>query len=57
LSESRLDTSLFRLPEGRDLEVVLVRLDDGRIVARTAEELPPPERKETPPAAPGPAKP
>ena len=57
MSESRLDTSLFRLPEGRDLEVVLVRLDDGRIVARTAEELPPPERKETPPAAPGPAKP
>lgn len=57
MSESRLDTSLFRLPEGKDLEVVLIRLEDGRIVARTAEELPPPERKETPSAAPGQSKP
>lgn len=57
MSESRLDTSSFRLPEGKDLEVVLVRLDDGRIVARTADELPEPERKETPATSPAPAKP
>jgi hypothetical protein len=57
LSESRLDTSLFRLPDGVDVEVVLVRLEDGRIVARTAEELPPPERKETPATSPAPGKP
>lgn len=48
MPESRLDTSLFKLPEGKDVEVVLVRLDDGTIVARTADELPPPERKEAP---------
>lgn len=29
----------FRLPEGRAVEVVFVRLDDGRLVARTVEEL------------------
>lgn len=57
MSESRLDTSLFRLPDGLDVEVVLLRLEDGRIVARTADELPPPERKETPAPAPGSVKP
>lgn len=31
--------SSFRLPEAVDVEVVLVRLSDGRIVARTREEL------------------
>lgn len=29
----------FRVPEVEDVEVFLVRLEDGRIVARTAEEL------------------
>jgi len=47
---SRVDTSSFRLPEGREVEVALVRLEDGRIVARTREELEILER-----AAPSPA--
>ena len=29
----------FQLPEGKSLEVVMVRLPDGRVVARTREEL------------------
>ncbi len=29
----------FQLPNGRSAEVVMVRLSDGRIVARTREEL------------------
>jgi hypothetical protein len=29
----------FQLPEGKSLEVVMVRLPDGRVVARTKEEL------------------
>ncbi|MBA7634999.1 hypothetical protein ES703_42599 [subsurface metagenome] len=29
----------FRVPEVDDIEVYLIRLEDGRIVARTAEEL------------------
>ena len=29
----------FQLPEGKSVEVVMVRLADGRIVARTREEL------------------
>jgi len=29
----------FRIPQVQDKEVVLVRLEDGRIVARTKEEL------------------
>jgi len=29
----------FRLPEVEDKEVYLVRLEDGRVVARTKEEL------------------
>lgn len=29
----------FQVPEVEDIEVVLIRLADGRIVARTAEEL------------------
>lgn len=32
-------TSLFPLPETQVLEVVWVRLDDGRVVARSPEEL------------------
>lgn len=31
--------SPFRIPETRELELVSIRLDDGRIVVRTAEEL------------------
>jgi len=29
----------FRVPEVDDIEVYLIRLEDGTIVARTAEEL------------------
>ncbi len=29
----------FQVPEVEDIEVVLIRLADGRVVARTAEEL------------------
>ena len=29
----------FQLPETKDIEVFLVRLEDGTIVARTKEEL------------------
>jgi len=29
----------FRFPEVQEVEVFLVRLEDGRIVARTKEEL------------------
>lgn len=32
-------TSLFPLPDTQVLEVVWVRLDDGRVVARSPEEL------------------
>lgn len=57
MSTSPLDTFKFRLPEGKDLEVVLVRLADGRLVARTADELPAPERTETPATSPPSEKP
>jgi len=33
------DLLRFRVPEVQEVEVVMVRLADGRIVARTAEEL------------------
>jgi len=29
----------FNLPEAKEVEVVLVKLEDGTIVARTVEEL------------------
>jgi len=29
----------FQLPEGKSVEVLMVRLPDGRVVARTREEL------------------
>ena len=51
---SKLEESSFRLPEGKDVEVVIVRLDDGRIIARTKEELElleRPEATEGPPAS------
>ena len=36
----------FRVPEVEDKEVYLVRLEDGRIVARTKEELEEEEEEE-----------
>jgi hypothetical protein len=36
----------FRFPEVREVEVFLVRLEDGRIVARTKEELEPEKKEE-----------
>lgn len=36
---SKIEESSFQLPDGEEVEVVLVRLDDGRIVARTPNEL------------------
>ncbi len=45
-NESPLDESSFRLPDGEDVEVVLIRLDDGRIVGRTPDELKLLERKD-----------
>jgi len=47
---SRLTTSLFRLPDGKEVEVALVRLEDGRIVARTKDELEVLERAKEKPA-------
>lgn len=38
----------FQLPEGKQLDVHLVRLSDGRVVARTADEL----ARAQPPATP-----
>ena len=35
----QLKTSRLLLPTGASVEVVVVRLDDGRIIARTADEL------------------
>jgi len=46
-NESKLDGLSFRLPDAEEVEVVIVRLDDGRIVARTKDEL---ELLERPPA-------
>lgn len=39
LPERQLGRSLFRLPARKDLEVVIVELDDGRIVPRAADEV------------------
>ena len=50
---SKLEESSFRLPDGKDVEVAIVRLEDGRIIARTKEELElleRPEASEEPPA-------
>lgn len=38
-NKSPLDESLFQLPEGKDVEVVLLRDENGQIVARTKDEL------------------
>lgn len=40
-----LSGSSFRLPDGTDVEVVIVRLEDGRVVARTKDELARTEKK------------
>ena len=40
-SPSRIGTSLFPLPNGKEVEVIFVELPDGRIVPRTREELEP----------------
>lgn len=37
------DLLKFNLPDVSDVEIYLVRLDDGRVVARTAEELEAPQ--------------
>ncbi len=52
---SPLDESSFRLPSGEEVEVAFVRLEDGRIVARTKEELELLERAS--PASPAPEAP
>jgi hypothetical protein len=52
-------TISFQLPEGKSVEVYLVRLPDGRIVSRTAEELvelPPDVRKLAQPLTSGPSR-
>lgn len=40
-------TSSFQLPAGETVEVIMVRLPNGRLVARTPDELVP---RPTPPA-------
>ncbi len=50
-NESKLEESSFRLPSGEDVEVVILRGEDGRIIARTKDEL---ELLERPPATPAP---
>lgn len=36
---SKLEGSSFRLPDGRDVEVVFLRDEHGNVTARTAEEI------------------
>lgn len=43
-----LKTSSFQLPDGKTIETIYVRLKDGRIVARTPDEL---IKRPTPPTA------
>ncbi len=38
-SQSTLKRSLLPLPDGREIEVVILQRDDGTITVRTAEEL------------------
>jgi hypothetical protein len=40
-SPSSTRTFLFPLPDGRELEAILVKLPDGRVVIRSREELEP----------------
>lgn len=44
--------SSLRLPQRQDVEIVLIRLDDGTIVARAAHELRPGEKVPVPPTPP-----
>lgn len=37
--EQNSQSFAFPVPEARNLELVVVKLDDGRVVVRTAEEL------------------
>jgi hypothetical protein len=55
-SSERQISRLFRftVPETKDVEVYMVRLPDGRIVARTAEELREVEHES--PSRPGPVR-
>lgn len=39
--QAPLGTFKYRLPDGASLEVVIVRLDSGQVVARAAWELEP----------------
>lgn len=39
----------FRLPEAKEVEIVLIRLADGTIVARARHEVEPPPPKEAKP--------
>jgi len=39
LSKPPLGQSFFRLPDRREIEVVIVETEDGRILARTRDEL------------------
>ena len=47
---SPLDESSFRLPSGEEVEIAILRLEDGRIIARRKEELELLEREEPPEA-------
>lgn len=55
LSRPPLGRSFFRLPRKREVEVVLVETPDGRIVARTPDELELLEKSKEAPIAPSPA--
>jgi hypothetical protein len=35
-----------KLPDGREVEVVLIETQDGKLIARTRDELPPAQRFE-----------
>lgn len=53
-SKPRLGESLLKLPDRKEVEVVFVELEDGRVVPRSPEELEPVdelEERPTPPPA------
>ena len=39
MPQSPLPATSVKLPDGREVDVYLVELEDGRLVARTREEL------------------
>lgn len=55
LSKPPLGQYFFRLPQKREIEVVFVELDDGRVVPRSREELELLEKTKSAPIAPAPA--